>query len=74
MYIVCIMQLSEQVRLIELLFNRYNLGVRHLQVMVKIYRQHTYLTKTLKYSRLDLYANATFSSRVVCCKYYISMN
>ena len=33
----------------------------------------TYLPKTMTYSRPELYANATLSSQVLCCKHYISM-
>ena len=33
----------------------------------------TNLPKTMTYSRPELYANATLSSQVLCCKHYISM-
>ena len=49
----------------------YNMCVGHLQVKVKSYGQHSYLPKTLKYSRPQLYANATLASQVLCCKHYI---
>ena len=64
MYTVCsyyIIHHSEQVRL-NYKSNRYNLCARHLQVIVKTYGQHTYLPKTMKYSRPKFYANATLLS------------
>ena len=53
--------LSEQVRQ----QNRYNLYVRHLQVIVKSYGQHTYLSNTLKYSRPEYKRNTFVSSFVL---------
>ena len=38
-----------------------------LQVIVKSYGQHTYLSKTLKYSKHK------FQAKVLCCKHYIFM-
>ena len=53
--------------------NRYNLCVRHLQVLVKSYGQHTYLSKTMKYSRPEFYANATLLYPVLSFKHHILM-
>ena len=44
-----------------------------LQVIDKRYGQHTYLPKTMKYSRPKFYTNATLSTQVLCSKHYISM-
>ena len=35
--------------------------VKHLQVIVKIYGQPTYLPKTMKYSRHEFHANAIYT-------------
>ena len=61
--------LTEQVKL----KNRYNLCVRHLQVLFKRYGNHTHKSKTSKYYRPEFYANATLFANVLCCKHYISM-
>ena len=42
-------------------------------VIVKSYRQHTYLEEAMKSSQPEFYANASLSSQVVCTKHYISM-
>ena len=44
-----------------------------LQVIVKSYRQHTYLPKTLKHYRPEHHAKTTLSSQDLCCKHCISM-
>ena len=36
------------------------------QVIVKSYGQHTYLEEVMKSSQPEFYANATFSSQVLC--------
>ena len=43
------------------------------QVIVKSYGQHTYLSKTIRYSGPEFCLNATLLSLVLCCKHYITM-
>ena len=37
------------------------------------YGQYIFVQKTMKYSRPELYANATLLSQIECCKHYISI-
>ena len=64
--------LSKQARLINFKQDRYNLCVRHLQIIVKNYGQLSF-NQTMKYRRAKFYANTSLSSLVLCCKHYISM-
>ena len=43
------------------------------QVIVKSYGQYTYLEEAMKSSQPEFYANASFSSQVLCPKHCISM-
>ena len=61
------MSTRENIRLIArapLRQNRYNLCVRHLQVIVKSHGQHTYLQESIKSSKPEFYANASLPSQV----------
>ena len=66
-YVVMI-HISEQVRLNYKQY-RYKLCVRHLRVIVQSYGQHTYLPKTMKYSRPDFFCkrNTFVSNFMLLC-------
>ena len=56
--------LSEYVKLAEL---------ETQQVIVKSYRQHTYLKEVMKSSQPEFYGNTTLLFQVLCPKHYSSM-
>ena len=57
----------EQVKLVELENDRYNLCVRHLLAIVKNHKQHTHLQEPMKSSKPEIQIELKFYAAYIIC-------